>query len=116
MSAVGGVTPCPECVPCQACGGVAWCLSEPGSYPPCPHDEQLCGDCMLGEDGCTACQQDVEAALRRAFDTFDGDPFRRPGDDPDPLGPLAAEDRARVERFWSTVGDRPRLGGEASHG
>ena len=85
MSAVGGATPCPECERCPACGTVAYCLSEPGATPPCPHDSGLCGDCMLGEDGCAACQQDVEAALRRAFDTFDGDPFQRrdlPADDP----------------------------------
>ena len=85
MSAYG--SPCPECVPCAAedCTETAHCLSEPGRR--WPHCERHAHDLAVARD-----------------------PFLRPSrDDGDPWADLAAESRAVTDRFWSSVGDRPRI-------
>lgn len=95
---------CADCQFCPACGRSAWCEGDRILVIPCEH-HGFCGDCALSE--CADCQAeaeaDIAATLRVAFDRFDGDPFRRPGDDSDPLPELAAESRAVTERFWAGV-------------
>ena len=99
---------CEDCQRCEACGAVAFCLSQPGTRP-CPHDRALCGDCL---EDCPECAEAMlQASLQSVFASFDGDPFRHPGADDhrDPLTELAAESRAVTDRFWTTVGDRSYL-------
>jgi hypothetical protein len=103
----------PDCDGCIRCDGpgceeVAYCVNERPVENLCPHYVQaVCVEHWPGT--CPHCQvqaeQDAEplAAVRLAFDRFDGDPFRRPGDDSDPLPELAAESRAVTERFWAGV-------------
>ena len=94
---------CEDCQRCTNCPETAYCLSEPGTRP-CSHDNALCEECRLEE--CVLCR--VEAGLAAAWEKAGG-AFDGPGEDPDPLGPLAAEEHAKTERFWSTVGDRSHL-------
>lgn len=98
-----GRATCPDCVTCTECGRVAYCLAEHGAYPPCEHDSGVCGDCQVTT--CAECMDDLSATLEAAYAR---DPLanRDATADLDPWGPLAAEDRAITDRFWSTVGER----------
>lgn len=87
---------CEDCVRCEACQAIAYCLSEPGTRP-CPHDRVLCGDCL---EECRDCADAMLAAsLQAAFDRFDRDPFLRPGNDRDPLAP-PADDHRTYNTAW----------------
>jgi hypothetical protein len=71
--------PFPDQVPCRICGHTAYDLSDALPFPPCPHDDALCGDCLLLPDGCQDCRLDAEAHMYRSGEYDAGaDPFVRP--------------------------------------
>lgn len=102
MSSVSHGPACEDCVVCTECSRVAYCLSERSPHP-CPHDGAWCEDCRLEQ--CSECIAEVEAdmeyigqALQASFNKV-GDPFRRDGDDSDPLD-ADAETHRTFNKPW----------------
>lgn len=84
----GQWTQCPDCVNCDECGAIAYCLADAVSFPPCAHDKALCGDCNLG--ACPDCRLEAERELYASGEYSQAaDPFYRP------------ENEASDAAYWS---------------
>ena len=62
MSGLGCGGQCGEDVACTECGEPAYCLNDPPTWHPCPHDKPLCGRpiCLAT---CMDCRAVMEADM-----------------------------------------------------
>jgi len=98
---------CTSCITCRECGHPAYCLDDhPATYP-CPHGEDLCGDCLECCGDCLAriqAELDIPAALAKTL--AQPDPFARDVDDPDPFASTIAQAQAEAwygPGYWAAV-------------